>query len=168
MLHSSEFCPSCGWGPLVHHEWRDKNFGYRLELCDICHFEADIQLFKLVHSSHRVLWTRPQYLLRGIRWSEMTAALQRLPKGNFGIEGRRIHWKGKFFTISKNQAEAIQILYENFIAGTPEVHGNEIMRRIGIPTSRLRDSFRAGRIQKLWGTLIVRGKTRGTYRLNLP
>jgi hypothetical protein len=53
-----------------------------------------------------------------------------------------------------------------YLIGAPDVHQDELLKEIGRPCSRVRDSFRSAN-PELWGTLIVRGARKGTFRINL-
>jgi hypothetical protein len=79
---------------------------------------------------------------------------------------RSIRWMGKEYSLTPQQAQIVQVMYEALVGGTPEISNVHILDRLGNPTSRLRDSFRR---TDLWGDgkLIIPGKKRGLYRLNL-
>jgi hypothetical protein len=66
------------------------------------------------------------------------------------------------------QAQIVQMLHEAYLAGTPELSNEYILEKLEATTSRLRDSFR-GTGTRLWGEnkLIIPGKKKGLYRLNL-
>jgi len=77
---------------------------------------------------------------------------------------RSIRLKNKEYSLTERQSEIVQILYEAYKEGTSEVGEQYILEHIGSPNSRLRDSLRTG---NLWGTLVIRGNSRGSIRLNL-
>jgi len=77
---------------------------------------------------------------------------------------RSVTLQGKPYTLTTSQAAIVQMLHEELQHGTPELGQAYILERLGTPNSRLRDTFKG---PELWGKLIVRGKKRGTYRLNL-
>ena len=62
----------------------------------------------------------------------------------------------------------IEILDSYRLKGKPDVPPRQLMREMGVPNSRPRDSFRS-RNRELWKTLIIhqKGAPRGTLRLNL-
>jgi hypothetical protein len=68
------------------------------------------------------------------------------------------------FTLTPAAALAVQVLYDAYQKGTPELSEEDIMKKIGSPGKRLRDSFRN---LEAWNTLVIQGKRRGTYRLDL-
>ena len=61
-------------------------------------------------------------------------------------------------------AQAVQLLHEQYLNGTPEVGKDYILEELGTPSKRLRDIFQCC---PRWKELIVPGEKRGTYRLNL-
>ncbi len=79
-----------------------------------------------------------------------------------------ISWRGKRYELTWNQSVIIKKLRKQYLVGAPDVHKDELLKVIGRPISRVRDSFRSAN-QELLGTLIVHaaGARRGTYRLNL-
>jgi hypothetical protein len=72
--------------------------------------------------------------------------------------------RGESYTFTSRQAQAVQLLWENWEEGTPEVSQHYILEELGSPNSRLRDSFKKS---NAWGRLIVSGVRKGTIRLNL-
>lgn len=91
---------------------------------------------------------------------------------------RSVRFQGQQFTFSQRQALSVQILHLAWQGHTPEVGQDRILEDIGSlekPVSgrkrhlnhatRLRDIFRKN---PAWKTLIIPGKSRGSYRLNLP
>ncbi len=77
---------------------------------------------------------------------------------------RSVTWKGKKFTFTSRQAQVIELLYDASQNNTPDVGKDYILEQLDSPSSRLRDTFKNSPV---WGTLIIRGKKKGTYRLNL-
>lgn len=79
-----------------------------------------------------------------------------------------ISWKGQGYELTENQAAIVKKLHQSSCTGAPDVHQNELLREIGRPSSRIKDSFRSAN-RRLWGTLIIHasGARRGTLRLNL-
>jgi len=80
------------------------------------------------------------------------------------VDGRTIWFGGKERTLTSRQAEVVQLLYSSHKSRTSALSQDYLMEEIGSPGSRLRDLFRKS---PLWGTLIVRGGTKGTFRLNI-
>jgi hypothetical protein len=77
---------------------------------------------------------------------------------------RSVVFKGETHTLTSNQAQVVEILHNAYCSGIPDLGKDHVLEKLGTPASRLRDTFRKS---KLWGTLIVFGAKRGTYRLNL-
>lgn len=78
---------------------------------------------------------------------------------------RSIKFEGHSHTLTGKQAQVIEALHAAWLQGTPSLGTAHILEKLDTPASRLRDTFKRS---DLWGTLIVRGKKRGTVRLNLP
>lgn len=77
---------------------------------------------------------------------------------------RSVFLRGQEYTLTTQQAQIVEMLYDAHRNKTPDLSPEYILDRIGSPGSRFRDSFRNS---DAWGTLVVPGKRRGTYRLNL-
>ena len=78
---------------------------------------------------------------------------------------RSVECEGKLYTFTSFQAQVVQILHEQYLNETPEVGKDYILEELGTPSQRLRDIFQ---YCPDWRELIVPGKKKGTYRLNLP
>ena len=71
------------------------------------------------------------------------------------------------FALTPKQAHMIQLLYDEYINGTPDVSGDHIVERIS-PNSnniRPRDIFRSN--LKAWNALVEPGRRKGLYRLKI-
>jgi hypothetical protein len=77
---------------------------------------------------------------------------------------RTVEFGGKSYNLTPRQAQVVQFLFEEREKRMPEVAKDRILETLGSPNSRLRDTFKNS---GLWGTLILPGMRRGTYRLNL-
>jgi hypothetical protein len=84
---------------------------------------------------------------------------------SFTSGSRSLTFRNQSYTLTPQQAEVIDSLNDAYRSGKPDVGKDEILEKIGSPNSRLQDTFRNS---GLWRTVIVPGKRRGTYRLNLP
>ena len=78
---------------------------------------------------------------------------------------RSINFKGERYTLTSFQAEIIQILHEAYQKNTPEIGQPFILEKINSKRSRLRDFFKSS--PGIWGNVIIPGRKKGTYRLNL-
>jgi len=81
---------------------------------------------------------------------------------------RFVSWRGTDHHLTRQQSSMIEILDSYRLKGKPDVPPRQLMREMGVPNSRPRDSFRS-RNRELWKTLIIhqKGAPRGTLRLNL-
>lgn len=84
---------------------------------------------------------------------------------------RSVRWGGTLHSFTAIQAVVVKVLWNAFFAGTPEVSQTYLMEQTGTASDmpRLRDVFRsADGCHAAWGTMIVKGETKGSYRLQLP
>jgi len=92
---------------------------------------------------------------------------------------RSIYFTNNDISFSSKQAEIFQCLYENYENGTPDVGQDYLLDLICSDSdaeksfkykknTRIRDYFRDDEVKHLWGTLILKGKRRGTLRLCGP
>lgn len=102
------------------------------------------------------------------------ANFNRLPAGNaladaqcrHGLEFRSVNWSGTEYSFTLKQASAVAVLWEQLENGTPDVPVVTLMERAGIAEkSDFRDTFKGN---SAWGTMIIGGRTKGTYRLADP
>lgn len=77
---------------------------------------------------------------------------------------RSIRFRRTSHSLTPRQAQVVQLLFEAYRQGTPELSVAYILESLGTQNSRLQDTFRNS---PLWRTLIVPGKRKGTYRLDL-
>jgi hypothetical protein len=135
---SSEFpclpsarCPHCGAVIQQHHELCQDLSGYYASwCCEVCGFQSE--------------------------------AIKNPGPGVFthSEEYRRISWRGKRYEPTRNQRVFIKKLHLQYLIGAPDVHQDELLKEIGQPSSRVRDSFRSAN-RELWGTLIIHALVRG-------
>jgi hypothetical protein len=80
---------------------------------------------------------------------------------------RSINWFGRTYSFTANQAKVVEMLYENWLAGAPDVDDETLLSAVdhAAPPKRLAPLFRKN---KAWGALIVEGGTKGTHRLSDP
>lgn len=76
---------------------------------------------------------------------------------------RSVSAHGGEFGFTAQQAPVVKLLYEAYENGTPDVGQVFILSELGLPGTQLRDLFRHS---EAWGTLIISGSTRGTFRLS--
>lgn len=75
---------------------------------------------------------------------------------------RSANWYGQEFSFTLTQATCLKTLWEAWENGCPEMSGQTILEAIESPQNRLDYLFKD---HPAWGTMIVCGETRGTYRL---
>lgn len=80
-----------------------------------------------------------------------------------------VNWHGREFSFSGAKARAVEILWEAWENGTPEVRQDHILDQVGSVMAeeddgrgRLADLFKG---HDAWMALIVPGKSRGSFRL---
>jgi hypothetical protein len=78
---------------------------------------------------------------------------------------RSVTLHGKKFSLTSPQAQVIERLYEAYQNGTPDVGQDALLVELELQSTRLRDIFKS--TSEVWGTLVMQGKKKGTYRLNI-
>jgi hypothetical protein len=86
-------------------------------------------------------------------------------KTRHSLDFRSVSWFGTDYTFTPNQAAAVKILWENWENGTPEVGGDTLATEVESESKRARDIFKN---HLAFGSMIQKGKTKGTYRLVEP
>lgn len=86
----------------------------------------------------------------------------RRPPNNHSEDYRTCTWHGADFAFTPTQAKVIGVLWEAAENGVPDVSQETLLEAAGSEGNRLRDVFRNN---PAWGTLIVAGATRGSFRL---
>ena len=75
---------------------------------------------------------------------------------------RSVKWCGQSYLFTKSQALCVKVMWEASQQGTPEMEGLTILTDADAAGTRLIDVFRK---HPAWGTMIVKGGTKGAYRL---
>jgi hypothetical protein len=82
---------------------------------------------------------------------------------------RSVRWYGDSYSLTPFEAIVVELLWKAMERGTPDVSQHTLLEALrtvtGSKAQRLMDLFRRS---DAWGTLIVKGTTKGTYRLNVP
>jgi 7-cyano-7-deazaguanine synthase in queuosine biosynthesis len=88
------------------------------------------------------------------------------PDGDFrAAPGFRSVWcQGQQYTFGPKQAQVVEILYRAHLSDTPDVGQDYILETVESSGRRLRDLFKD---HPAWKSLIVSGKGKGTFRLNI-
>jgi hypothetical protein len=76
---------------------------------------------------------------------------------------RSVSWDGRTYRLTAMQAAVVRMLWEAWEAGTPDVGQHTLLEAADSCADRLRDVFRHC---QAWGTLVVPGGSKGTFRLN--
>ena len=72
-------------------------------------------------------------------------------------------WKGQAFYFNRHQAACVRLLHKGWMNGTELLGGDYLLGALG-SASRMSDLFKR---HPAWGSLIVPGERRATYRLKL-
>jgi hypothetical protein len=79
---------------------------------------------------------------------------------------RSVRWHGTLYEFTVAQAACVKVLMDALIRGVPSMSEGSILEAAGLDfNGRLRDIFRRGPGAHAWGRMIIRGRTRGTFRL---
>ena len=91
------------------------------------------------------------------------------PVVSIGGPGRRhsldfcsVAWDGRVYVFTPNQTAIVKALWDAWEAGTPCVHGATLLEFADCKSNKMSDAFKGS---PAWGTLIVEGPVKGTYRL---
>ena len=90
--------------------------------------------------------------------------LQGSPDFRHSPDFRSVTLKGNYYTLTSLEAQVVQILYEQYLNGTPDVGKDYILEELGAKSKNMRDVFQSC---KGWQNLIKKGERKGTYRLNI-
>ena len=92
-------------------------------------------------------------------------AEQRSPQTNqtsHSPDFRSVNYYGHLFRFSATQAPVVKMLWEASKDGSPDVGQHTLLETAGSTSNRLVDLFKRS---PAWGSLIVAGEQRGTFRL---
>jgi hypothetical protein len=81
------------------------------------------------------------------------------------MDFRSVYWFGRKYTFSENQAACVKVLWEHWEKGTPEFGGKTLLTVAESDGERIDLVFRGN---PAWNTMIVKGETKGTRRLQEP
>jgi len=81
---------------------------------------------------------------------------------------RSIVWFGTSYTFTRSQAKCVELLWQAWEAGTPDMDGLTIVTDADVSQARLIDVFKSkGRMHPAWASMIV-SQAKGAYRLAKP
>lgn len=91
----------------------------------------------------------------------------------FGPQYRSVRWYEETYSFSDAQAKVVEILADAYEMQTPDVDATFLLQdkdtnSTASAARRLKELFRDGPGKRAWGTMIVPGESRGTYRLKEP
>jgi hypothetical protein len=112
----------------------------------ICDFDAEDELAKYLE------YRKLQSLGKNVEFSHAP-------------DYRSINLHGAPYSITTNQAFVVELLHKAWLNGTPDVSGDYILERLASKNSKLKDIFRSRK--EIMKKIVVPGKTKGTYRLNI-
>ncbi len=97
--------------------------------------------------------------------SQEVVAVERLPAdARHGPDFRSVNWFGTVYTFTPTQAAIVQVLWQAWEGGTPDVGGEHLLERSGSDHDRVDALFRS---HPAWGAMIV-SQVKGSYRLTPP
>jgi hypothetical protein len=84
---------------------------------------------------------------------------------SYSDDFRSVEWFGTPYAFTPMQAPCVEMLWAAWEHGAPELSQVTILDEIGSKSKRLRDLFKRS---PAFNKMIVRGKTKGSYRLEEP
>jgi hypothetical protein len=92
-----------------------------------------------------------------------------LPPARHSSDFRSVHWYGTNYLFTEAQSKVVAILWKEWENETPNVGHRTLLAKAGSDSDRLQDVFKEkGKPHHAWGTMIVTGGSKGTYRLQAP
>ncbi|HEY4310478.1 MAG TPA: hypothetical protein VGN12_13585 [Pirellulales bacterium] len=77
-------------------------------------------------------------------------------------------WRDREFYFTGLQAKAVEALFRAFENGAPSLHQSSVLKAAGSDQKSLASLFRNGKRHPAWHTLIVAGKVKGSFHLQIP
>jgi hypothetical protein len=113
-------------------------------------------------------WQIPQALPPAEELSERQVSVPEVPVAevSHSDDFRSVRWYGNEYAFTTMQAACVQILWQAWQRGAPEMSQARILEDAGSASERLRDVFDKGK-HGAWGTMIVPGR-KGAFRLGKP
>ncbi|MCC6238130.1 MAG: hypothetical protein IT299_11240, partial [Dehalococcoidia bacterium] len=99
-----------------------------------------------------------------IRATPTAGFVEPVPGFRHSADFRSAQWNGQSFSLTPQQAQVVEMLLDAWLNGTPDLGQGYLLDRIGTTANELRFTFRDS---PAWGTLVVGGGTRGSFRLAL-
>jgi hypothetical protein len=87
------------------------------------------------------------------------------PPARHSPDFRSVLWFGQYYSFTTGQAACVQIMWNAWEQGTPEMAQQRILGDAGLDSACLLYVFKG---HAAWGTMIVHGGTKGAFRLQEP
>jgi hypothetical protein len=145
---------------------------------------------KIPQGSYLSISSYPQVCLAGLAWLKtevcltavpMKDGLQQIPaltekaeaplsSARHSADFQSVSWFGQNYSFSKTQAACVEVLWNAWRNGTPEVANYTLLQTAKTDQDRVQDVFkRNGKMHPAWGSMIVScTDNKGTYRLQEP
>lgn len=81
---------------------------------------------------------------------------------------KSVNWYGREYCFSAQQAACMQVLWRQWLSGTPIVRDELVLSIARVKARSLKDVFKTAPGNEAWGTMIADGDRRGTVRLTDP
>lgn len=81
---------------------------------------------------------------------------------------KSVAWYGREYQFTPPQAACVQVLWRQWLSGTPIVRDQLVLEIARVKARSLKDVFKAPPGNAAWGTMIADGDRRGTVRLAEP
>ncbi len=91
-----------------------------------------------------------------------------MPTPTHSPDFKTVNWYGREYRFSAQQAACIQVLWRQWLSGTPIVRDELVLSIARVKARSLKDVFKSAPGGEAWGTMIADGDRRGTVRLAEP
>ena len=88
--------------------------------------------------------------------------LPRLAPQRHSIDFACVHWEGTHYSFTATQARIVRVLWGAWEERVPEVRQETLLESVGSESRNVADLFKG---HLAWGTLIVAGDSKGSFRL---
>ncbi|MGH7192467.1 MAG: hypothetical protein ACREJM_02915 [Candidatus Saccharimonadales bacterium] len=88
-----------------------------------------------------------------------------MPAPTHSSDFKNVNWYGREYRFSPQQAACIQVLWRQWLSGTPIVRDELVLSIARVKARSLKDVFKSAPGNAAWGTMIADGDRRGTVRL---
>ena len=88
-----------------------------------------------------------------------------LPVPTHSPDFKTVTWNGRDYRFTAQQAACVQVLWRQWLSGTPIVRDQLVLEIARVKARSLKDGFKGAPGSEAWGTMIADGDRRGTVRL---